>query len=380
MVRQPLALNFLKYNVRLFGVTVKVRGRPTAVYCDDHQRASLFEDRFRALVRTGASPDFVGMTEFWDESLVSIIKKRGFWDKFNYCHGPFGRGFPEIFEVMREKSAPLYYLISLYPDVVVKYFARTQLLDGVREVNEPLAGTLKAVDEMLLRPAKERLVEMMQDRTFLGSGLFLLSRHPIVSSRFVPFTSRKYGLDRYAQKGVLHASVALPAGWNVSIFLSHLHVGKGKEDQAARREQIIQLKRMIDESPDPSVVEVDMNIVAEKVDPRTGRLVPSDEYLWAVKTLGLVDTFREFHPDPNAGPESWGYTYDDTTHFSEVLGIDGPPELGRHLQRIDYIFRDRHFRALSAQVSRNRMRHPRYGGRDLSDHFPLCAELALEGD
>ena len=381
MVRQPLALNFLKYNVRLFGNTVVAHGTPTVVYCDDHLRATLFEDRFRAFARAGSPPDAVGMTEFWDGSLVPAFQKPGFWEEYQFCHGPFGRGFPEIFEIMREKGSFLYPLISSNPDIVVRYFARSQLLEGVRAVSKPLATLFKAMEEIPLRPIKGRLVEMMKDRTFLGSGLFLLirRRHKIVSHRFIPFESKKYGLDLYAQKGILHVVLELPDGQRLSVFLTHLHVGRTEEDRSARREQILQIKRLIEESPYPVILMGDLNIIAEEVDLKTGRLIPSEEYLWTVENLGLVDTFREFHKDPNKGPESRGYTYDDTTHFSKVLGIDALSGSRRHFQRIDYIFRDRHFETRFAQVSRDQMRHPRYGGRDLSDHFPVCATLVAEG-
>src|SRR5437868_12877324 len=103
----PVQFDALLYNARLWGQTVFVQDRPTAVYCDDLQRAELMQDRFRELTRPAPLPDLVGITEFWDESLLPVFFNSGQWENHHLTCGPFSRGFSEIFPVMRKKSPAL---------------------------------------------------------------------------------------------------------------------------------------------------------------------------------------------------------------------------------------------------------------------------------
>lgn len=370
----PLQIDALTYNTRLWGQTVFVQDRPTAVYCDDHRRAALMLDRFQRLTRPEPIPDLVGFTEFWDERLLVTFLESGLWNDYQISHGPFGNGFSDIFPVMREKSPLLHYFISRNPDVIVKHFARSQLMAGADAVHSPSLRLLEPIDRHVLEPIKSSLIKMMEDRAFLGSGLVLFSRHKIVASEFFPFTSKKFGLDNYARKGVLAAVIETPAEQRFSVFLTHLHVGKSEEEKAARREQIRQVSPLIRNAAHPVLFLSDWNIVAEEL-AAPDRLIATDEYRWAMDQLGLYDSFRDVHPDANANEKACGYTYDDTTHFSEALGIAASPGSRRHLQRLDVILRDRRLKTLASEVLRFPMKHENYGHRDLSDHFPLRSKF-----
>lgn len=374
----PLQIDTLTYNTRLWGETVFVQQRPTAVYCDDHRRAALMQERFERLTRPDPIPDVVGLTEFWDERLLSTFLDSGLWNGHQVAHGPFGNGFADIFPVMRERSPFLHYLISRNPDVIVKHFARSQLLAGAEAVHRPPSRLREPIDRHVLEPIKVALIKMMEDRAFLGSGLVLFSRYHILESHFIPFTSKKFGLDNYARKGVLCATLETPSHGCLSVFLTHLHVGKSEEEKAARREQVSQLKHLIRKAPYPILFLSDWNIVSEEMTATEG-LTATDEYRWAMDQLGLHDSFRDIHPDANANEKAWGYTYDDTTHFSEALGIATAPHSRRHLQRLDVILRDRRLKTLTSEVLRLPMKHESYGHRDLSDHFPLRSKFLLEG-
>lgn len=376
----PISIDALVYNTRLWGQTVFVQNRPTSVYCDDHRRAQLMQDRFRELTRPSPLPGLVAFTEFWDENLLPTFRQSGLWDGYEIASGPFGGGFSEIFPVMKERSPFLHYLISKNPDVIVKYFARSQLLEGAEAVHRRGGRFFDPIDRHVLEPIKSSLVRMMEDRTFLGSGLVLFSKYKILDSSFVPFDSEKFGLDNYARKGVLRATVAPSDTQRLSVFLAHLHVGKSEEEKRARMAQVRQLRQLIQAAPYPVLFLSDMNIVGEVVDAASGKLAATDEYRWAMDQLALHDSFRDVHPDANATRDGWGHTYDDTTHFSEALGIQAAPESKRHLQRLDYILRDRRLQTTSSHVLRLGMRHAQYGSRDLSDHFPLVSSFTLYGE
>jgi len=372
-----MIVDALTYNARLWGQTVFVQNTPTAVYCDDHRRAVLIQDRFRELTNMQTGPDIVGLTEFWDESLLPTFVESVLFSEYHVVHGPFRKGFNDIFTIMKEKNRFLHGLISLYPNAVVKYFARTQLLAGVEELHQA-SRLAKVFDETVLEPIKGSLIEMMKEQKFLGSGLVLFSRFPVIEYEFVPFASEMSGLDNYAEKGVLRATLQLPRNLRLAVFLAHLHVGKTGRELEARRAQLRQLRLLIQDSPHPSLFLSDWNIMAEEL-VEGDRLRSTDEYRWAMDQLGLYDSYREIYPDPNAGPVSWGYTYDDTTHFSQALGIATKPGSRRHLQRLDVILRNDRLKTVSAEVLRRPMQSAAYDGRDLSDHFPIRSRFKIDG-
>lgn len=97
-----------------------------------------------------------------------------------------------------------------------------------------------------------------QDR-FYGSGLTLLSRHPVVFQRaehYGTFHGRlSAGSDGLASKGFQLVRIELAPGVELDVYNSHLDAGGAEGDQAARAEQVAQLTRaMLERSAGRAVV------------------------------------------------------------------------------------------------------------------------------
>lgn len=66
-----------------------------------------------------------------------------------------------------------------------------------------------------------------------GSGLMILSRHPFLSSKFVPYTVSPWEEDLTMRKGVLRARIATPQGI-VSLLNTHTASGGVRHPDIAR--------------------------------------------------------------------------------------------------------------------------------------------------
>ncbi|MDP6839128.1 MAG: endonuclease/exonuclease/phosphatase family protein [Planctomycetota bacterium] len=77
------------------------------------------------------------------------------------------------------------------------------------------------------------------ERTFLGSGLVILSRYPLERVEQVAFAPTQ-GYDSFTSKGFVMCDVKL-AGRTIGLVTTHLHAGGGEETEANRKLQIAAL-------------------------------------------------------------------------------------------------------------------------------------------
>jgi endonuclease/exonuclease/phosphatase family metal-dependent hydrolase len=176
------------------------------------------------------------------------------------------------------------------------------------------------------------------------SGLFVASKYPINSSRFVPFSSAA-GVDMLAQKGVLGITLDVQ-GDPLYLLTSHLQASYGTQEEHddVREAQLSKLAAVSSYHPYPTVMLGDMNVVAEE---DTGD--PTAEYLRMLRILNLRDLYREESEDS-------GYTVDP----SNIMCTDS------QASRMDYIFASQEVRCDRIAVMHM---------YDLSDHFALYAEI-----
>lgn len=212
----------------------------------------------------------------------------------------------------------------------------------------------------------------------LGSGLVLLSKHPISEATFVPFRDCA-GDERWAQKGFICARVHVRPHLDVDVISTHLHAPCGDAPYAAERlSNVTQLIDAIDALQKRGRQRVfvvgDLNITAG-----------SDEYQMLTEALsirGLKDAVEAAQEQP----------------LLATIGNNNSLQwlFGRHNKtaRVDYVFAPQDAlasaltqpRYLGAEELRASFKHPyTYKAQegkgwvvhDLSDHYPLLATVDL---
>lgn len=107
---------------------------------------------------------------------------------------------------------------------------------------------------------------------FIDGGLLILSRFPILSSSFKPFSRGVYA-DRFCQKGVLQATIRLEENGSLEIFCTHLQSSPSSQcsvaDMQIRKEQLLVLYEAASAArelnPDHTLIIMgDLNIDATK--------------------------------------------------------------------------------------------------------------------
>jgi len=182
-----------------------------------------------------------------------------------------------------------------------------------------------------------------QKKYYFGenSGLMVLSKYPIISQTFVPFTNSR-GICRLANKGVQYCHIRIPntdpkTSFELNIANTHLQTSlvefnKRLDYQDAAKQQ---LRTIISECPYESCILVgDLNITREQMDD-------------FIKNEQNIDYFgpNEKNTYPN---------YDD---------------------RLDYFLKIEKLNTLTKTVAeRNSVRT----GIDLSDHYPIECEFTIE--
>lgn len=204
----------------------------------------------------------------------------------------------------------------------------------------------------------------------LGSGLLLLSRHPLSGCTYTPYRDL-VGVDALTGKGyyTARATVPTPAGpASVFLLLSHTQADATPEAVQARARNIQQLTAAVARLPGDGTVVLmgDLNISAEENGMET------DEYAalrTAMQQHGLQDVCRMLYPSAATHPM---YTYDPTRN---KLAQHFAPQ-DRVPQRLDYVFA----RGLGVDPAATTefstltdwtYRDSQLGDTDLSDHYPL---------
>lgn len=194
-----------------------------------------------------------------------------------------------------------------------------------------------------------------------GSGLFIVSRHPIVSTRFEAFGVRGFAEridhgDYYGGKGIARIEVEHPAG-RFALSTTHLHARYGGDVESEytpqRVAQIVQLAGALGRAELPSFVVGDFNFTDRHI-----------EHGVLTGLTGLRDTALEI-----------GQPQATALHQNPYRGAKKPDK------RIDYVFardgRDVHVSA--RKVVRVLDEIFELGGRpaSVSDHAGLLAEVEL---
>jgi endonuclease/exonuclease/phosphatase family metal-dependent hydrolase len=221
----------------------------------------------------------------------------------------------------------------------------------------------------------------------MGSGLLLLSRHPLKHGFFqkegmaVPqFTSykRTKGMDALANKGFLTVQVCPINGPKFWLIHTHTQADYTPTAVAARAGNLKQItmrvKLLQSKFKQPIIVVGDLNVIAETKDGQG-----TDEYQEMKKHFGqqgLMDAFRILSPEFG---DDMGHTYDGT--HNHLIDIFAPNDKQCQF-RLDYVFLDlqKNIKALSAQVvSGFTYEDPKTKqSTDLSDHYPISVKFKVD--
>lgn len=335
------AYTFFIYNAHLFGKTGTaeyrdkngtMRKEETGLVYKDEDRASQICARIRKNPR-----DVVGFNEVWDEELGNGIEN-SLKDIYPYrVRSPYAQGIQEI--------------VGKWP---MLSRCAGWMVHCIGKGHYNVGGGLYCFNENWLRVPRK----LLGIQNFLGAGLLLLSRYPIESSEFIPY-SAKAGLGEWVQKGIIEAAIRFPHDSAVTVALTHLQEGTSMDAKEARGKQLNQLAAV-----DADVDMGDFNIKADQ----------TREYQWAQRQLGLIDSYRVVHPDPVSDP---GYTYEHNSPknpYADKLGVKSAP--GEGSQRIDLMFaKNKKFRPLSCRVPAEEFISDE-GDYFLSDHHPVEATFA----
>ncbi len=243
--------------------------------------------------------------------------------------GPIGGGSQDLLRAKSLSEA----IVDLDPDVV----CLQEVFD--EDIRDALVHYLSMTYGHIVQKG-DMPWDVRQD-----SGLFLASKLPVNSQRFVAYEPG-VGADALASKGIL--CVTIEYGDSALYFLNtHLQADYNSIGEHGDI-RLSQLKKLLSVSHFhvyPTVVTGDFNIVAEE----PGTDIETPEYMRMMRILGLRDVYRSECKDP-------GYT----------LSPDNKMCNEKESSRVDYILS-------SEGVSCDRTAVMRMN--DLSDHFAVYAEV-----
>jgi endonuclease/exonuclease/phosphatase family metal-dependent hydrolase len=185
------------------------------------------------------------------------------------------------------------------------------------------------------------------------SGIWILSKHPIVDSKEIIFTAH-HGVDGLARKGALMVELEV-AGQHVQVVGTHL---QNSADPVLRHSQCAELYQdLLAESQKPGVAQIicgDFNI---------DRYRSGDDYAAMLETLDVSD----------------GKLEDDHLFSYDRLNNDLHVEPGTEQDLIDYILFRPNQTGLECRNRRIKAFRQSWHARhmDLSDHFAIEAEVLL---
>ena len=170
-------------------MTYNIRGLPWPVATGRNEALDRIGARLRALRRAGQQPDVILLQEAFSDEAQALAARSG------YAHVAFG------------------------PDTVLR---------------TPVQAD--AADAAYLRDARWDRGEAMGKS--LGSGLIILSDHPIVATDRLAFPDFACaGFDCLANKGVMIAHLAVPGAGRISIVNTHLNARKAAGVAIARTQR-----------------------------------------------------------------------------------------------------------------------------------------------
>jgi len=249
-----------------------------------------------------------------------------------------------------------------------------------------------------------------QDGGTLSSGVVIASKHPIMEWDFIPF-SDAVGDDAMARKGVVYARI-LKDGVSCHVFGSHTQAWQDKVHEDCRKKQFMQIKEFIKDlgiSPDePVLVCGDLNVNRYGMDNPDGPLHrgqqsfkegDNSEYTSMLDILNVMDPHKvpeliqEDQPKEDSDgfikieipptPETPVYSADPS---SNEYAKPGPSSAGEY-ELLDYVLVSKEHKQANTDKSQawvekltSNLSYEFEGKAqsDLSDHFPVWAQLTFE--
>ena len=334
--------NLLKcktYNVHLFGRVADFSGQPSCLYHRDNERV----DEVIAHARQD-NAHLLGFTEVWDTDMGVKIRKSLKKD-YPYSASYFAnQDVRASFENLRATCPSFIRPLTERIGDVVNYFVKSHYQV---EPSRFWRGASLLIPENELAAFFANFGNIPD---ILGSGLLLLSKHPIETSEFIPHRG-KADTDQFAQKGILRANIRLPNSLLLSTFLTHLQEGISPNAKYTRMRQIGHLLELA-QFTSHAILMGDLNV--ETTDPDYDFMV--EEFA----SLGCYDTFSLI----NGGDRNDHYTYDPDNEITRTL-LNGRKSSEKRAT-LDYIWAKGFRRVVEWGVERL---------RGVSDHFPVSATI-----
>jgi endonuclease/exonuclease/phosphatase family metal-dependent hydrolase len=196
---------------------------------------------------------------------------------------------------------------------------------------------------------------------YMGNGLLILSKYPIVQQECVFFNHHTAWFEYYAHKGILSVQIETPSGY-FSLLNTHLGSGNKIHHVQKRKEQLTETLNYIDKlsAKQPIILTGDFNFNPA-----------SEEYRimdrWKNKTFN-DESFDAYH---KSNPEGDGFTFYINRTYKINSFLHGINE------RIDYIF------ALCAKENRSALELLQsevvfdHADFPLSDHCGVMAKFLI---
>jgi endonuclease/exonuclease/phosphatase family metal-dependent hydrolase len=169
------------------------------------------------------------------------------------------------------------------------------------------------------------------------SGLGLVTPHPVEGLSFTPFAAER-GVDRWKSKGMLEATVELPAQ-TVHVLVTHLQAGAGAKNARVRADQVGQLLGHLTGDAFPVIVLGDMNLhSADPIDQISAARLEQAGLVDAARSIGReaptyvgsTERYDRVHVKAGAGAELIP-TNAVVIAYDEDPGTANPPVLSDHL-------------------------------------------------
>ncbi|PKL74826.1 MAG: hypothetical protein CVV27_18495 [Candidatus Melainabacteria bacterium HGW-Melainabacteria-1] len=187
-----------------------------------------------------------------------------------------------------------------------------------------------------------------------GSGLYTLSKYPILTTEYVPF-GHCTGIDCLVRKGVLLTRIEHPVIGPIDIYSTHFQSNNSAKAKQMRREdgnRTVQEFIQRHSAGYPVILAGDFNFLPEM-----------DEYQDLLKRLPLVDVFKALNPGKP------GYTIDPANPNRKGEGVP---------MRSDYVFVMKQAGVSITPLAADVVNREPVDGVVLSDQYGVSAKLRIQ--
>lgn len=186
----------------------------------------------------------------------------------------------------------------------------------------------------------------------VGSGLRILSKHPIVQFATLKYKACK-GSDCFSRKGAALVTLSLPEDKKINIVATHLDA-TGRSARLSQLNQLRTFSEWYEDRNSPTIFAGDMNF-----SPNT------PEYNFTVGQLSLNDSWLESHL-----PTEPGYTYDcKLNHYAREYSKKTGEKMIQ--KRLDYLFHRGSIHTVQTELKFN------HDENLFSDHFGLMGVFEI---